>query len=58
MNTDSQPKKSLSRKRQLIKRDELILRIIKNDWNPFERTNPRVLKILHEKHIKQEDALL
>ena len=57
-NTDSQQEKSLWRKRKSMKRDELILLITKNDWNPFERVTPSVLKILHEKHIKREDALL
>jgi len=44
MNTDLQPKKSLSRKRQLMKNEEAISRITSNDWNPFERADPKVLE--------------
>jgi len=63
MNTDLQPKKSLSRKRQSMKREELISLITKNDWNPFERVDPRVLeKVMREstkkKNYEYEDALL
>ena len=63
MNTDLQPKKSLSRKRQLMKNEETISLITKNDWNPFERADPKVLeKIMRASTKKQteqyEDALL
>ena len=63
MNTDLQPKKSLSRKRQLMKNEETISLITKNDWNPFERADPRVLeKVMRASTKKQteqyEDALL
>jgi hypothetical protein len=44
MNTDLQPKKSSSRKKPLTKSAELILRITSNDWNPFERADPKVLE--------------
>jgi len=54
MNTDLQPKKSLSRKRQSTKREELISRITKNDWNPFERATPSVLEILHIENTKKQ----
>jgi hypothetical protein len=62
-NTDLQPKKSLSRKRQLMKNEETILRITLNDWNPFERADPKVLeKVMRASTKKQteqyEDALL
>jgi len=62
-NTDLQPKNSLSRKRQLITRDELISRISANDWNPFKRVNPSVLeKVMRastKRRIEQlEDAPL
>jgi hypothetical protein len=62
-NTDLQPKNSLSRKRQLITRDELISRISANDWNPFKRVDPKVLeKVMRASTKKQteqyEDALL
>jgi hypothetical protein len=53
MNIDLQPKKSLSRKRQLMKNEETILLITKNDWNPFERVNPKLLKKLMQESIKQ-----
>jgi len=56
MNTDLQPKKSLSRKRQLMKNEETILLITKNDWNPFERADPRVLeKVMRASTKKQTE---
>ena len=53
MNTDSQPKKSLSRKRQLTKREETISLITKNDWNPFERADPKLLEKVMRESTKQ-----
>lgn len=53
MNTDLQPKKSLSRKRQLMKNAEIISLITKNDWNPFERVDPSVLEKVRQESIKQ-----
>jgi len=63
MNTDLQPKKSLSRKRQSMKNEEIISQIISNDWNPFERADPKVLeKVKREftkiKNYEYEDAML
>jgi hypothetical protein len=63
MSIDLQPKKSLSRKRKSTKRDESISLIISNDWNPFERADPRVLEKVTQEFIKMknhkyEDALL
>ena len=63
MNTDSPPKKSLSRKRQSTKNEELILQITLNDWNPFERVNPKLLEKVMRESTKQKkyeygDALL
>jgi hypothetical protein len=63
MDIDLQPKKSLSRKRRLTKRDESISLIISNDWNPFERADPKVLEKVTQEFIKMknyqyEDALL
>jgi hypothetical protein len=60
MNTDSQPKKSLSRKRQLMQREETITRVTKNDWNPFERVDPKLLEKINQRFIKNDykDALL
>jgi hypothetical protein len=60
MNTDSQPKKSLSRKRQLMKNEETISLITKNDWNPFERVDPKLLEKINQRFIKNDykDALL
>ena len=56
MNTDLQPKKSLSRKRQLMKNEETISLITKNDWNPFERADPKVLeKIMRASTKKQTE---
>jgi hypothetical protein len=53
MNTDLQPKKSLSRKRQLMKNEETILLITKNAWNPFERADPKLLEKAMQESIKQ-----
>jgi hypothetical protein len=60
MNTDSPPKKSLSRKRQLMKKEEIISLITKNDWNPFERADPKLLEKVKQESTKQhyEEALL
>ena len=63
MNTDSPPKKSLFRKRQLTKNEETILLITKNAWNPFERANPKLLEKVMRESTKQKkyeygDALL
>lgn len=60
MNTDSQPKKSLSRKRQLMKNEETISLLTKNDWNPFERADPKLLEKVMRESTKQhyEEALL
>lgn len=62
-NIDSQPKKSLSRKRKSMKNEELICLITSNDWNPFERADPKVLEKVKQKFTKMknyqyEDALL
>ena len=66
-NTDLQPRKSLSRKRQLMKNEEIILKLCANDWNPFERADPKVLEKVRQKVMKEskppknytyEDALL
>ena len=53
MNIDLQPKKSLSRKRQLMKNEETVSLITKNDWNPFERADPRVLEKVTQEFTKQ-----
>jgi hypothetical protein len=53
MNTDLQPKKSLSRKRQLMKNEETISLITKNDWNPFERADPKLLEKATQEFTKQ-----
>jgi hypothetical protein len=53
MNTGLQPKKSLSRKRRSTKNEELILRITKNDWNPFERADPKLLEKATQEFTKQ-----
>jgi hypothetical protein len=61
-NTDSQPKKSSFPKKRYSKNAELISKITSNDWNPFERADPRVLeKVMREsikKNYEYEDALL
>jgi hypothetical protein len=53
MNTDLQPKKSLSRKRQSTKNAETISRITRNDWSPFERADPKLLEKVMRESIKQ-----
>ena len=53
MNTDLQPKKSLSRKRNSTKNAELISQIISNDWNPFERADPKLLEKAMQESTKQ-----
>jgi hypothetical protein len=53
MNTDSPPKKSLFRKRQLMKNEETILLITKNAWNPFERVDPKLLEKVTQESTKQ-----
>jgi hypothetical protein len=60
MNTDLQPKKSLSRKRQLMRNAEIISQITSNDWNPFERADPKLLEKVMRESTKQhyEEALL
>ena len=60
MNTDLQPRKSLSRKRQLMKNEETISLLIKNDWNPFERADPKLLEKVMRESTKHhyEEALL
>lgn len=62
-NIDSPQKKSSFRKKRLTKNAELISLITSNDWNPFERVDPRVLeKVMREstkqKNYEYEDALL
>ena len=59
-NTDLQPKKSLSRKRQLMRNEETITSICRNDWNPFERVDPKLLEKVKRIFIKNDfkDALL
>jgi DNA-binding response OmpR family regulator len=46
MNTDLQPKKSLSRKR-------ILKQIKENDWNPFERADGKLLERLNNELKKQ-----
>lgn len=53
MNTDLQPKKSSSPKKRYSKNAELICLIISNDWNPFERADPRVLEKVMRESTKQ-----
>ena len=36
-----------------MKNEETISLITKNDWNPFERVNPKLLKKLTQESIKQ-----
>ena len=51
MNIHSQLKKPSSRPKSLSKSDWNVLqRLERNDWNPFDRVNPRVLEILHKRN--------
>lgn len=36
-----------------MKNEETISLITKNDWNPFERANPKLLEKLTQESIKQ-----
>jgi len=56
MNIDSQPKKSLSRKRKLTKNEELISKVCANDWNPFERVDGKLLERIHRKNLKSQTS--
>jgi L-2-hydroxyglutarate oxidase LhgO len=60
MNIDLQPKKSLSRKRQLMQNEEIITNVCRNNWNPFERVDPKLLEKVKRRFIKNDfkDALL
>jgi len=53
MNTHSQLKKPSSRPKSLNKSDWNVLqRLERNDWNPFDRVNPKVLEILHKRNSR------
>lgn len=57
MNTDSQPKKSLSQGKSLSKSDKSVLELLeKNAWNPFERVNPKLLERLHRRQKKAAEC--
>jgi hypothetical protein len=49
MNTDSQPKKSLSRKK-------IFQKIRENDWNPFERVDGKILERIHNENLKKQTS--
>jgi len=55
-NTDLQPKKSLSRKRQLMKNEETISKVCASSWNPFERVDGKILERLHKKLLKHQTS--
>ena len=59
MDTDSQPKKSSSRKKRLNKNAETILRLTSNAWWPFDRVDGKLLEKLHREKTKkiEEPAL-
>lgn len=59
-NIDSQPKKLSSPKKRCSKNAELILKITANDWNPFERADPKLLEKIHKQKntVEYEEALL
>ena len=46
-NTDSQPKKSISRKK-------LLQKIRENDCNPFERVDGKLLERIHNENLKKQ----
>jgi hypothetical protein len=53
MNTNSQPKKSSSPRKNSRKKHGPDLKAIENGtWNPFERVDPKILEMLHRKHEK------
>ena len=51
MNTSSQLKKSSSHKSRSKRKDQTVSVLLeRNEWNPFERVDPKVLEMLHRKH--------
>ena len=51
MNTSSQLRKSLSHKSRSKRKDQTVSVLLeRNEWNPFERVDPKVLEMLHRKH--------
>jgi hypothetical protein len=51
--TNSQPKKPLSRQSKSKKNPESVLKMLEeNTWNPFVRVDPKILEMLHRKHEK------
>ena len=51
MSTSSQLKKSSSHKSRSKRKDQTVSVLLeRNEWNPFERVDPKVLEMLHRKH--------
>jgi hypothetical protein len=51
MGTSSQQKKSSSHKSRSKRKDQIVSVLLeRNDWNPFERVDPKILEMLHRKH--------
>ena len=72
MSTSLQLKKSSSHKSRSKRKDQTVSVLLeRNEWNPFERVDPKILEMLHRKHerdaekarkyyllTKTEDALI
>lgn len=51
MSTSLQLKKSSSHKSRSKRKDQTVSVLLeRNEWNPFERVDPKVLEMLHRKH--------
>ena len=51
MVTNLQLKKSSSHKSRSKRKDQTVSVLLeRNEWNPFERVDPKILEMLHRKH--------
>ena len=56
MVTNLQLKKSSSHKSRSKRKDQTVSVLLeRNEWNPFERGDPKVLEMLHRKHEKDAE---
>lgn len=59
MGTSSQLKKSSSHKSRSKRKDQTVSVLLeRNEWNPFERVDPKVLEMLHRKHSGNAERYL
>ena len=56
MSTSSQLKKSSSHKSRSKRKDQTVSVLLeRNEWNPFERVDPKILEMLHRKHERDAE---